>query len=286
MSGKASFDDIYDQPDPRAYIRELSELEYQIPAHASGVFRYLIGHLRDRSGDGLTVADLCCSYGFNPALFNHDLTLDELFARYAAPEVAALGPHELAAADRDFYAARRRDDAVPAVGLDAAGNAIDYARRTGILDVAAAENLEADEPSEELRRDLAPVGLVTVTGGIGYITETTFDRVLEAAGAQGPPWIAAFTLRWVDMEPIAVTLEEHGLVLERLEGHTFRQRRFADGQERAYALAELRRIGVDPDGVETDGYHHTWLYLARPIAEAKTTPIDELLAPALEASRD
>ncbi len=281
MSGKASFEDIYDQPDPRAYIRELSELEYQIPAHANAVFRFLIEEVRDRRGGTFSVADLCSSYGFNPALFNHDLTLERLFARYSAPEVAALSSDELALADRAFYAERRRDTAVPAIGLDVAAHAVEYARRTGIVDMAVAENLEASEPSSELRRDLADVGLITVTGGIGYITEVTFDRLLNAINAERPPWVGAFSLRWVDMEPIRFVLETHGLVLERLDGHTFRQRRFAHGQERAYALEELRRIGVDPDGVETDGYHHTWFYLARPADEAKTVPIEELLAPAL-----
>ena len=285
MAGKASFDDIYDQPDPRAYIRELSELEYQIPGHASGIFRYLIDQVRDRRDGSFAVADLCCSYGFNPALINHDLTLEALFARYGTPEIAALSPDELAASDRAFYAARRRPDALPVVGLDVASNAVEYARRIGILDVAAAENLESDEPSEGLRRDLDHVGLITVTGGIGYITETTFDRLLNAISAEMAPWVAAFTLRWVDMEPIRRALHRHGLALERLDGHTFRQRRFADAGERAHALSELRRIGVDPEGIETDGYHHTWLYLARPAGEAKANPIDELLAPALPPAR-
>jgi hypothetical protein len=34
MPGKASFDDIYDRPDPRAYLRTLSGLNYRTPEHA------------------------------------------------------------------------------------------------------------------------------------------------------------------------------------------------------------------------------------------------------------
>ena len=31
---KASMEHIYDQPDPRAYFRELAKLDYAIPGHA------------------------------------------------------------------------------------------------------------------------------------------------------------------------------------------------------------------------------------------------------------
>lgn len=281
MSGKASFDDVYDQPDPRAYMRALSALEYQIPEHARDVFVELVRCLRSRGGEPFSVVDLCSSYGINPALLNHEVTLAELYDRYCSLELDDLSVDELAAADREFYAQRRVANPVRTVGLDVASNAVAYARRVGVLDGASAENLEDDEPSAELARQLSDVGLITVTGGVGYITEATFARILDAGLFGEPPWVAAFVLRWVDMAPITKVLQGHGLTTERLEGHTFRQRRFADEAEREYALSQLRELGLDPDGVEADGYHHTWLYLARPHAEAETTPVEELLAPVL-----
>ena len=42
---------------------------------------------------------------------------------------------------------------------------------------------------------------MTVTGGIGYITERTVGRVLDAA--HDTPWVAALCRRWVDFDPIA-----------------------------------------------------------------------------------
>ncbi len=280
-SGKSSFNEIYDQSDPRAYMRELKEFAYQTPGQARAVFRFLIDELRDRRGGQLTVADVCCSYGFNAALWNHEVSLEQLYAHYASPEVASLSTQDLAELDREFYASRRRVDAVPVVGLDVARNAVEYAHRVGVLDVGVAENLEEDEPTAGLRRALADVGLFTVTGGISYIADATFDRLLRVSGDETIPWVAAFALRWVDMDRIAMTLEGHGLTLERLEGHTFRQRRFTDDAEREYAFAKLGEVGVDPKGVETDGYYHTWLYVARPSEETKVTSLEELLAPLL-----
>lgn len=281
MSGKASFDDVYDQPDPRAYMRTLSALEYQIPEHARDVFAELIRCLRARGGEPFSMVDLCSSYGINPALLNHEVTLAELYERYCSPELEPLSVDELAAADRDFYAQRRVANPVRTVGLDVASNAVAYAQRVGLLDRASDENLEDEEPSAELTRQLSDVGLITVTGGVGYITEATFARILDAGLFGQPPWVAAFVLRWVDMAPITKVLQGHGLTTERLEGHTFRQRRFADEAEREHALSQLRELGIDPDGVESDGYHHTCLYLARPHADAETTPVEELLAAAL-----
>ena len=281
QTGKVSFDDIYDQPDPRAFFRTLSGFDYQIPDHGSEVFAFLARTLRDRRDrDAFSVLDLCCSYGINAALLNHEVSLADLFARYTSAEVESLTSDELIAADRAFYAERRHDP-LPVIGLDAAPNAIDFAVATGLLTAGSSENLEDQDPSEELKNHLGDVGLITVTGGIGYITEVTFDRVLGAATAEAPPWIAAFTLRWVDMEPIRSMLARHGYRLEVLRGRTFQQRRFADDSERDHALAHLRRLGIDPDGVETDGYHHAELYLARPQAEADAVPVGELLSPIL-----
>lgn len=281
MAGKVSFDDVYDSPDPRAYFRTLGMLDYQIPEHARGPFSFLARMLRDRSGDDrFSVLDLCCSYGVNAILLNCDLTLDDLYARYRSQELDGLSTDELIASDRDFYARRRRD-ALPVVGLDTAANAVGYALHTGLLHAGSSENLEVDAPSDELARHLVDVGLVTVTGGIGYITEATFDRILGSATVREPPWIAAFTLRWVDMTPIGAVLEGYGLTLEVLRGHTFRQRRFADEDEREHSLTQLRRLGLEPDGVETDGYHHTAFYLARPQKEAAAVPVDELLGSVL-----
>jgi hypothetical protein len=274
VQAKASFDDIYDRPDPRAYFRSLAGLEYQTPEHARVVFAFLTD-LQRRRTTRATVLDLCCSYGINAALLNHGLTLRELYARYEAPDLDELSTDELVAADRDFYAGRRRSDPVPVVGLDAAANAVAYAARVGLLAAGRAENLETAEPSADLVRDLADVGLLTVTGGISYITERTFDRVL--ARLERAPWVAAFVLRWVDMDPIAAVLDRHGLSLELLEGRTFRQRRFADEGERDYTFGQLEALGLDPGEVETDGYHHTCLYLARPRADAEAQPVKELL---------
>ncbi|MGK5630422.1 hypothetical protein [Streptomyces sp. URMC 123] len=274
--GKTAFDDVYDRPDPRAYFRRLRPLAYRTPHHAQPVFRRLLAAHQEVTGAAgpPTVLDICCSYGVNAALINHELSLEELYARYTAPERAGLTTDELIDADRAFYAGRRLPSAAPVLGLDAAGRAVAYAERAGLLDRGFGEDLESADPGEELTRALPRVGLITVTGGIGYVTERTFARLLPhmAHGPEGV-WVAAFVLRSVSFEPIAETLDGFGLVTEKLP-HTFAQRRFSDERERRAALAAVASAGLSPEGKEELGFHHCELFLARPGPVAAWRPAD------------
>lgn len=269
--GKRTFDDIYDEPDPRPFFRTLSRYDYGIPGEAQQLFSRLVD-LRATRGP-VTVTDLCCSYGINAALLKHDVTLDDLYDRYCSTDLDGLSSDQLAEADARFYAERRRSPSPRVVGLDTARNAVAYGVRTGLLDAGWADNLERDEPSPGLAADLADTGLVTVTGGVGYIGPRTFDAVLSRVHAP-TPWVAAFALRWVDFSPIEVVLAHHGLATERYGGRTFPQRRFADEAEQDYAVRTLTEMGIDPEGRETEGSYHADLYVARLKDEATERPLD------------
>ncbi|MEV7192391.1 hypothetical protein AB0N81_11365 [Streptomyces sp. NPDC093510] len=263
-SGKTRFDDIYDQPDPRAYFRTLAPYEYEIPQHAQAVFRRT-RDLRARlaGGEGpVTVLDLCCSYGINAALLNHDLTLADLYAHYTSAEAAALTPEELVERDKEFYASRRRSDATPVIGLDLAENATRYALDAGLLDEAYAENLERHPPSRLLSQAVARTGLITVTGGIGYISHRTFDALLDCARL--PVWVSAFVLRTVPYGRIVETLSAHGLDTVTDSSRTYTQRLFTSPEERRDAVRQVILAGEDPTGHESEGRYHTRLHESRP----------------------
>jgi len=273
---KADFSSIYTAPDPRAYYATLSELEYQIPDHGGRLFSQLAEHLTtERDLERVRVADLCCSYGVNAAVMKHGLSFAELADHYTSDKVAELDVDELVDFDREWFAANSAPLEMSILGLDVSQPAIDYATEVGLLDAGAAEDLEAADPSPQLATELSAVDLVTVTGGIGYITESTIGRVLEATPDDA--WLAALSLRWIDFEAVAAEAERHGLVVERLEGETFPQRRFADGNERRHALEQLARFDEQITPGEAAGYHEASLYLMRPPADAAAVSLDELL---------
>ncbi|MDF3299639.1 hypothetical protein [Streptomyces tropicalis] len=265
--GKSRFDDIYCGPDPRAYFRRLAPLEYEIPHHAQPVFRQAATEraaLDEGSTHGPAVLDVCCSYGINAALLNHDVTLAEMCERYTSPGSRTLSTAELRASDKAFYAARRRPDPVPVFGLDVSAPAVQYALEVGLLDAAFTDDLEQGSPSPRLRSALADVGLITLTGGGSYVTVRTFTALLT--GARRPVWVDAFVLRTVSYQPIARTLAVHGLTTTVDVSRTYPQRLFTDEREQRYAIAAVRALGGDPTAHEENGRFYTLHYESRPDA--------------------
>ncbi|WP_220447687.1 class I SAM-dependent methyltransferase [Nonomuraea diastatica] len=271
---KADFNDIYDRPDPRAYFDRLGSLDYAVPHHGQRVFLKVLDAL---DVDSPTVVDLCCSYGVNAALMKCDLTLDHLYDHYADDQVAHLAPEQLADEDRSFYRSHRRRAAPRVIGLDTASSAVEYAVNVGLLDAGASDNLEQNDPSPELAKIVGEADLITVTGGIGYITDRSIDRLLDCTSPDRRPWFAALCLRTVDFTPVADTLARHGLITEQLDNATFPQRRFADDLERKFALRSLAEQGLDPTGKEADGEYHVNVFLSRPSEDVAVAPIDALL---------
>ncbi|MFF4183423.1 hypothetical protein ACFYZ9_09545 [Streptomyces sp. NPDC001691] len=273
-AGLEPFDDVYDRPDPRAYFQALGPLEYRTPGHAQQIFRRLRAALGTAGPADLTVLDLCCSYGINAALLNHDVTLEELYARYTSPAAVSMSTDELAAWDREFFASRRRRDRVRVIGLDIAARAVAYGLRTGLLAEGFAENLETAPPSPALRRAVRRTRLITVTGGASFLSHRTFRPLLTAA--RGPVWVAAFVLRTTSYAEIAGCLAGFGLATERALP-TFPQRRFTGAREQRYAVDTVTASGQDPRGKECDGYFHAALHLSRPTSDVVTTPLDTLV---------
>jgi hypothetical protein len=273
--GKANFDDLYYQPDPRGYYHGLGGLGYEVPQHGQRVFDRALGAL---DIERPTLVDLCCSYGVNAALMKHDLDLDDLYRHYCGDHIRDLRPERLADVDRAFFAQHRRADAPRVAGIDVAAPAVDYAVKVGLLDIGFAENLEDDDPSPELGDVIAQTDLITVTGGVGYITERTFDRLLGCVTRRERPWVASLCLRTVSYQPVADSLARHGLVTEHLDDVTFPQRRFAHDDERDFALAELSALGVDPTGKESEGSYHVDVFLSRPREAIQDASIVTVLA--------
>ncbi|HEX4250998.1 MAG TPA: class I SAM-dependent methyltransferase [Pseudonocardia sp.] len=278
VTNKADFSAIYGQPDPRAYFRALVPLDYQVPQRALPIFEAVLAESGSR-----TVLDVCCSYGINGALLRYDVDLAGIGARAADPARAGLAPDAVIRDDAAFYAPRLRRPDLSVVGLDASAPAIGYGVRTGLLAGGWAEDLEAADPSPALVAGLREVDLVVCTGGVGYIGERTFDRILGAVPVPARLWLATFVLRVFDFAPIADTLGRYGLVTERVPGVTFRQRRFADRDEADAARYDVLARGLDPAGKEADGWFHADCYLTRPAATAAATPISTLLRGVLPA---
>jgi hypothetical protein len=262
---KANMDYLYNQPDPRAYFRELRKLGYAIPGLAKPIFQKLISHLRRR-------------YGVNAALLKHDLSMSELYEHWGNKALLEVTPEEVVAYDRRFFGDLDEPEDIEVIGLDQAESAIAFAEEAGLLDEGLAVNLETEPLPGPAKEDLASVDLVTSTGCVGYVTEKSFDRLLPAVTQGRPPWMGNFVLRLFPFDSIEATLKDWGYVTEKLEGRTFVQRRFVSAEEQEHVLEQLRERGIDPTGKETEGHLLAEFYLSRPTNEVAEAPVERLLA--------
>jgi len=269
-SAKANFDDIYNAPDPRAYYTTLGRLDYQIPSQAKPVFQAV---MQSMERERLTVLDIGCSYGVNAAMLRYDLDFAHLVHRYDRPAMEERSVAEVIVRDAETFAAMPERTDATFIGLDVAAEAAGYAKAVGLIEEAVVANLEESSLPEDAAARIAGADLIITTGAIGYVTEQTFEKILDAAGAT-PPWVAAFTLRQFPFDAIADTLARRGLVAERLEHRQFPQRRFRDDEEREGAIAAIRAAGRDPEGIETTGGYFSEFYLAAP--SGRSSPLARL----------
>ncbi|KYK43865.1 hypothetical protein A1D31_37695 [Bradyrhizobium liaoningense] len=272
---KAIFDDIYALDDPRAYFSVLGGLDYMIPDVAEPVVRQILAAKASATGLKPVVLDVGCSYGINAAVHRFPLTFGGLRHRYARREMRAISSETLVRLDRHFYAAWPDVGLARFIGLDVSAPAISYATNVGLLEQGIVADLEKEPLSTDAAHILRSADIIMSTGCIGYITEKTFSKILDATDKC--PWIISFVLRMFPFKSFASTFAGHGLVTERLSGATFIQRRFRDAEEFEGCLASLAALGLDATGLESEGLFHADLILSRPEADARATPLESIV---------
>jgi carnitine O-acetyltransferase len=163
--------------------------------------------------------------------------------------------------DRDRSLCSGLSPGVRFVGLDVSRPALEYAQQAGFVDAAVLADLESDDPTPSQRSVLADADLVISTGCVGYVTGATLARV--ARSGDRLPWMAHFVLRMYPFEPIAACLADLGYATTRVE-QVFRQRRFASPEEQAQVVDTLTGLGLDPSGLEAEGWLYAQLFISRP----------------------
>jgi SAM-dependent methyltransferase len=262
QTGKYSFDHIYGALDPRPFYTTLRQFDYNIPGIARPHFARLIAEYR-LAHDVSTpkILDLGCSFGVNTALLRCDTTMAQLYERYGNAGKDRTRD-ELIEADRRFVRDRQRPERARFVGLDVSAPALDYALAAGFIDDAILADLEGDEPTEAQREKLAGTDLILSTGCIGYVTEKTLLRIIDAAGDRRP-WMAHFCLRMFPFDAIAGHLDDLGYETVRID-QPFRQRRFATAREQQSVLERVAELGLDARGLEAEGWFYAQLHISRP----------------------
>lgn len=275
--GKASFADIYNQATPREYFSALQPLRYATPGRAQPIVRRCVETLRQkRQLETVTVLDLCAGYGVNSALLKHDLSLDELYQRFTAPQ-GHLATSKSIAADADWFRHSRRNHLpLRVIAQDVAAKALNYAHRVGLADETLPLNLEENELEQGQAELLRDVDLIVVTGGISYIGERTFSRVLKAC--RRSPWALYFPLRHSDSQPIDDVFEQAGYRVE-ISKRTVAHRRFESVQEQRRIRSRILSRSEPRMSPPSWTYLEAMLKLALPQEDCALLSFENLLGP-------
>jgi carnitine O-acetyltransferase len=240
---------------------------------AKPYFRWLIDeYRRSRQVPTPHVLDVGCSYGINGALLYCDATINELYERYCGPDALTQTRDTLVRRDRELVRSRARATNLRLIGLDVSSDALAYALSAGFVENAVHADLEERDPTDREGEQILGTDLVISTGCIGYVTDRTIARLVDASGERRP-WMAHFVLRMFPFEPVTQCLAAFGYETMRV-GRQFKQRRFASREEQALVLDTLSEVGVDPHGLETDGWLYAQLHISRPRGGRGRTVVD------------
>jgi hypothetical protein len=274
LTAAQRFEETYDKAEPRAYFGLLAPLNYRMPAVVSG---YLLQHGKAlaavRGQDSLTAIDFACGFGAIGLLLKHDLSLDGFYAHYGSA-VEAADDAALIAADRQFFASRRRPEQImQVVGIDIAERAIAYAEAVGAVDRAFAVNLLSESAPPDLAQLLREADLVIESGAVGALLAPAMDKIL---GHGGRPWLLLAPRGDADDRPLRAVLAAHGYRIEHCNRNPIFYRRFADAEERAGVRAAITALGRRPASWMDEAYFKLNLWLARPATDCAALPIEEL----------
>ena len=276
---KDDFGRVYDLEDPSPYFTALRPSDYRMPAVLAGALKVIHRPVREArgAGDALRVLDFACGYGTIGALLRHDVSMAEVYDRYAERRWRSVDARRYWTADSAFFAARREASAGFEIGgADIAGFALEYAAALGFLDRTFHENLVEDAPSGELKRFLDGVDLVVESGSLGDLLPVAFGRILDACTDAGRPWFLYCPRPDVDWAPLNAVWAEQGYRTESLGSEPVRYRKALAAREQADMLRVTRALGRPDHAVMRDGYLLVDMTLARPEADRGNPPIAEL----------
>ena len=272
------FGRVYDLEDPSPYFNALRPSGYRMPEVLAGALKAIHGAVcvARGSGSALRVLDFACGYGAVGALLCHDVSMAELYARYAKRNWRPEEGRKHWPADAEFFASRREESpAFEVGGTDIAGIALDYAEAMGLVDRTFHANLVDDGPSRGLERFIREVDLIVESGSLGELLPAAFGRILDCVGDHRP-WFVYSLRPDIDREPLDALWAGRGYRSESLGSEPVRYRKALGEAERADMLRATRVLGKPDASVMRDGYLLVDMRLARPEGDAGNPPIERI----------
>ena len=276
---KNDFDRVYDLEDPSPYFTALRPADYRMPQVLAATLKAI--HMAVAKARGvdktLRLLDFACGYGAIGALLRHDISMHDIFTRYAQRDWQPSDARTYWESDAAFFSARRNDSAGFEIGgTDIAGVALEYAAALGFLDEIFHENLIDAVPGNRFREFLCGVDLVVESGSLGGLLPMAFEHVLDAHAGRRQPWFLYCPRPDVEWDALDTLWQARGYAAESLSTVPIRYRKPLGDQERADMLRITRVLGKADEAVIRDDYLLVDMTLARPAGDAAELPIEQL----------
>lgn len=278
----SDFEQVYNLDDPSPYYGHLSRSDYQMPARLADWIRRNREPINTDGAAPLRVLDLACGFGFVGALLKHDLSLSQVYGRYAARPWSVGDGRSNWSSDAAFFEAARRSDAadVHITGIDIAPVAVAYSVAVGLIDQGFSDDLVKGSPSPALANCLQGVDLVVESGAIGSIYVDCFGAILDVVEAGGSPEARPSFVYCprpnVDRRAIDALWEQRGYRSE-VCSPVLRYRRPIGDFETDQLLGQTAEAGNDPQTAMIDGYLAVEMRLARPLPATDEIPVLEVV---------
>src|SRR5262249_33851056 len=139
-----------------------------------------------------------------------------------------------------------------------------------LLDDVVVADLEQRSLAPDEARRVSDAALIISTGCFGYVTEASITRILQPCREQ--PWMVHTVLRMFDFAPTEDVLDRVGYVSIR-SSRLLKQRRFDSRGEQEGILDRLCSMGIDPTGLESEGWLYAHIVLSRPVSQADSASL-------------
>tara|TARA_R110000868_G_scaffold35549_4_gene127443 strand:+ start:47880 stop:48695 length:816 start_codon:yes stop_codon:yes gene_type:complete len=237
---KGRFDELYDREVSGGYAMEMRRLSYRIPDYLDAAQPYYEAFRAEnplQEGARLRMVDLCCGYGANSLIARYGLRDAAVFQWLEQPEPDSLQPsaHRWIESDSEI------------IGLDIAGNALEFGLAHNLFDHTICRNLETGVLDARETRLVSETDLLISTGSLSYISERTIEALLAAIDP-GRPVIGFFwPILGTDTTRIAEAFRRSGFSVTG-DPTPLWQRRFKDEAERERFFGQFRSLGIEYGG--------------------------------------
>lgn len=264
---KQNFSQVYFYPDPKPYLRAMSQVDYTITNYTTPLYKHLISKIKDQLKREVRVTDIGSSYGINSVLINHNIQFSELAKFVKKTDIKVF--KEIF----QRYLSTHRLSKTEFALVDISKNAIQFATEVNLAKSGFCIDLNQEKISSTLESSLKQTDIIVSTGCLGYLKSHGLEKVIKVVTSKNNshstqnhrfsyPVFSFSLLRIYDSKPFSDVFEKYGYKMLQLNSVPVPQRNFYNQKEKEETIQLLEDMKIDVSHLEQDGHLYANLFIA------------------------